>query len=132
MASQAQKTYDAEKGHPQRYGYPSLAALIAHDADSELHVFRKFNRLSARNLLNMQSRLIELERRLDDWDEAAKRSQDFDLRQSLRRWETFEEKAQDPQRPENERWKLDVSTDEEYVWVAGSTMGQPSEFWPSR
>ncbi|KAF2242886.1 hypothetical protein BU26DRAFT_534434 [Trematosphaeria pertusa] len=92
-----------EKGPPFRDGYPSLAAWIARDPDSESYVFRKFDRLSARNLLNLQSHLIELERRIEDWDDDARRSQNFDVRQSLRRWETFEELAKDAQRPEHAR-----------------------------
>jgi hypothetical protein len=97
----------AEKGAPSRDGYPSLAGWIAHDPDSESYVFRKFDRLSARNLLNLQSHLIDLERRIDLWDEEARSSQDFDLRLSMRRWETFSERAQDPQRPEYRRAELD-------------------------
>ena len=101
-----------EKGPPARDGYPSLATWIAHDPDSESYVFRKFDRLSARNLLNLQSQLIDLERRIDRWDDEARRSQDFDLRLSMRRWETFEELAQDPQRPEHQRAKLDTALKE--------------------
>lgn len=94
------RSSDTEKGPPGRDGYPSLAAWIAHDPDSESYVFRKFNRLSARNLLNMQSDLIELERRIDDWDNTARLRQNSHLPTSMRRWETFKELAQDPQRPE--------------------------------
>jgi hypothetical protein len=98
-----------EQGPPSRDGYSSLATWIAHDPDSESYLFRKFDRLSARNLLNLQTQLIDLERRIDLWDEEARRSHDFDLRQSMRRWETFEELAKDPQRPEYERTKLDLA-----------------------
>ncbi|KAF1969169.1 hypothetical protein BU23DRAFT_477914, partial [Bimuria novae-zelandiae CBS 107.79] len=86
---------------------PDLAAWIAHDPDGESYVFCKFDRLSARNLLNMQSQLIELERQIDEWDEAARRSQDLDLRLSVQRWETFEDNATDSQRPEFKRKELD-------------------------
>jgi hypothetical protein len=56
---------DPEKHQPrQRSGYLSLAAWIAHDPDNETYVFRKFDRLSARNLLNLQNELIALEAEL--------------------------------------------------------------------
>lgn len=96
-----------ENGSSARDGYSSLATWIAHDPDNESYVFRKFGRLSARNLLNLQSQLLDLERRIDTWDDEARRSQDFDLRQSMRRWETFEKFAKDPRRPEYQKAKLD-------------------------
>lgn len=92
-----------EAGPPPRNGYPSLAAWIAHDPDGESYVFRRFDRLSARNLLNMQSKLIELEKRLDDWDDMAESNRNTHLPLSLRRWETFEELERDARRPEHTR-----------------------------
>jgi hypothetical protein len=48
-------------------GIPALSAFIS--ADSDALIFRKFSRLGARNLLHLQSRLNELESRLDELDE---------------------------------------------------------------
>ena len=96
---------DIELGIP-RDGYPGLAAWIAHDPDNESYVFRKFDRLSARNLLNLQSQLIALEEKLDRFDRETRQSQDFELRLSARRWETFEKNAEDPNRPERTRMEL--------------------------
>ena len=42
-------------------GYPSLAAFIASDKDKSTVIYRRFDRLSARNLLYLQSELAELE-----------------------------------------------------------------------
>ncbi len=93
---------DVELGIP-RDGYPALAAWIARDPDNESYIFRKFDRLSARNLLNLQSHLIGIEEKLDQFDEETRRSRDFDLKQSARRWETFARNAEDPNRPEEKK-----------------------------
>ncbi|KAK2761714.1 hypothetical protein FQN54_001542 [Arachnomyces sp. PD_36] len=86
-----------------RDGYPSLAAWIARDPDNEAFVFRKFDRLAARNILHLQSRLIALEKEIDDLDEAARRSSDLEARESSRRWETLMQNAEIHGRPEKRR-----------------------------
>ena len=50
-------------------GYPSLAAFIAKDCYNNNAVYRRFNRLSARNILQLQSDLMELEVLQDALDE---------------------------------------------------------------
>ena len=50
-------------------GYPSLAAFIASDSDKSTAIYRRFDRLSARNLLYLQSELVELEAQQDALDE---------------------------------------------------------------
>ena len=47
-------------------GYPTFADFIAKDKDAA--IYRKYERLSARNLLYQQSELHELERQLEDID----------------------------------------------------------------
>ena len=89
-----------------RDGYSALAAWIAHDPDNESYVFRKFDRLSARNLLYLQSQLIALEGTLDRLDEEIQETQDMELRLSAQRWETFVENAENPGRPERRRMEL--------------------------
>ena len=42
-------------------GYPSLAAFIASDADRSTQIYRRFDRLAARNLLYGGSRKKSLE-----------------------------------------------------------------------
>lgn len=102
---------DAENGI-QRDGYPSLAAWIAHDPDNESYVFRKFDRLSARNLLNLQSQLISLESKLDMLDRTMRSSRDPDVLVSLARWETYEERAKDPNTLEHKRMELETELKE--------------------
>jgi hypothetical protein len=45
-------------------GFPSLSEFIASDHDRTSLVFRRFDRLAARNLLYLQSELAELEAKL--------------------------------------------------------------------
>lgn len=86
-----------------RDGYPALAAWVGRDLDNETFVFRKFNQLSARNLLHLQCQLIQLEHEINELNDDARRSSDLDARQALRRWEKLKELATDPARPEKVR-----------------------------
>jgi hypothetical protein len=49
-------------------GYPSLASFMASDQDKSTVIFRGFGRLSARNLLYLQSEMAELEARQEAFD----------------------------------------------------------------
>jgi hypothetical protein len=90
----------------ERTGFPGLANKIAINRDYEAFIFRKFDRLSARNLLHLESRLAYLERKLDQVDEQAERGDNETLR-SLRAWEAFEENSTDVARPEHARMKIE-------------------------
>jgi len=98
----APNQHDIELGHI-RDGYPTLAAWIGRDPDNETFVFRKFDRLSARNLLHLQCQLIQLEDEIDKLDEEARKSSDLNARQASRRWEKLKELATDPARSEKAR-----------------------------
>ncbi|KAJ4252415.1 hypothetical protein NW762_011015 [Fusarium torreyae] len=87
-------------------GFPGLARNIATSPDYETFIFRKFDRLSARNLLHLESRLAYLEWKLDRADEQAMQSQDSETLRSVRAWEAFEENANDGSRPENTRMAI--------------------------
>lgn len=103
MSSATSKTkVDTELGY-HRDGYPALATWMNRDPDHETYVFRKFNRLGARSILHSQSRLIALEKEIDDLDEAARKSDDFEARQSSRRYETLIRHSEDPNRSEKKR-----------------------------
>ncbi len=90
---------DIELGIPQE-GYPALADWIAADPDDETLIFRKFDRLSARNLLFLQAQLYALEAELDELEKELSSSRDVSQRESVRRWETLVKNAQDADRPE--------------------------------
>ncbi|KAF1956893.1 hypothetical protein CC80DRAFT_444140 [Byssothecium circinans] len=87
---------DVEKKPRLRSGYPSLAAWIARDPDNETYVFRKFDRLSARNLLNLQNELMDLESKIDSMDQEmlSVGGSNPVLRRTMLSWEVFERHAQ--------------------------------------
>lgn len=83
-----------------------MAHMIAINPDYEAFIFRKFDRLSARNLLHLEGRLAYLERKLNQADDQAEHWDNETLR-SLRSWEAFQEKAEDVDRPEHARMRVE-------------------------
>lgn len=79
MESESQKFYVD--------GFPSLSNFIASDRDGTSAIFKRFNRLAARNLLILQSELAGLEAKLDEYDREDQ--VDLDALQSLRNWECY-------------------------------------------
>lgn len=69
-------------------GYPSLAAFMASDPDRTALMFKRFDRLTARTLLYLESELAELQAQLDAFDEADRGSP------CARNWTTYKEKWQ--------------------------------------
>jgi hypothetical protein len=87
-------------------GFPDFAAYIASDA--ELAIYRRFSRLSARNLLYLQSELLELERAVDGFDTEdlqEQRGPDIDEARIPRRWEEFVEMSEKREK-EKERMRI--------------------------
>src|SRR4051794_37411366 len=85
---QSSRQPDIEVGPEYLDGYPSLAAFIA--SDPELAIYRRFDRITARNLLYLQSELLYLESKLDEIDEGdRKRDIGDNLRASAREWEVL-------------------------------------------
>ena len=78
-----------------RDGYRAVAAWIARDPDNETFIYRRFDQLSARNLLYLQSELLALEKRLERLDAETAKGADMDLKDSARRWEIFSKNAED-------------------------------------
>lgn len=83
--------------------YPSYADFIA--SDPELSVFRRFDGLSSRNLLYLQSELLDLQTRLADFDQEDYNEKSGDVVLSAKCWETFAARAEEHPR-ENERMEL--------------------------
>jgi hypothetical protein len=75
-------------------GYPSLAAFIASDRDHSAAIYRRFDRLSARNLLYLQAELVILEKKQDELDQHDLNSDDIDVKGKARNWETLLARAQ--------------------------------------
>jgi hypothetical protein len=87
-------------------GYPSLAAFIASDRDKSTAIYRRFDRLSARNLLYLQSELQELEERQDAFD-AEDLHGGLQEKKSARNWQVLKKKAKQ-QNNEREKKRLDL------------------------
>lgn len=88
-------------------GYASLATFIASDIDHSTAIYRRFDRLSARNLLYLQSDLVRLEAIQDALDAESVQSPTVDP-QNVDDWQTLKEKAKLPENP-IERQRLDVA-----------------------
>jgi hypothetical protein len=85
-------------------GYPSLAAFIASDPDRTTLIFRRFDRLAARNLLQLQGELARLERLLDQ-DDGKDVTADRNTQQYLRNWDDFRDAAENH---EEQRRRLEL------------------------
>jgi hypothetical protein len=73
-------------------GFPSLAAFIASDKDKSTAIFRRFDRLAARNILYLQSELTELEAQLEAFDRADSNGT-LGEKDAARNWQKFKERA---------------------------------------
>jgi hypothetical protein len=84
---------DTEKHvSPLIRGFPSLADFIASDIDHSSVIYRRFSRLSARNLLYLQSELAELEVQQDALDSEDLKAS-TDEKSVLRDWKEFRTRA---------------------------------------
>jgi len=90
------------------HGYPSLADFIASDPEHSTTIYRRFDFLSARNLLFLQSELVELEADLRRFDQEDLRNTQTEDSDSARDFKTFHEKAKDAQSGEAKRLKLQL------------------------
>ena len=125
-------------------GYPALASFIASDSDHSTAIYRRFDRLSARNLLYLQSDLIQLESAQDALDaEDAHKTANSDHTMI---WQELKDRAMLPEGLD-ERRRLDLaleirqkireyseSTESARQWIAPESMdtkGKPS-YWRAR
>ncbi|KAF1949990.1 hypothetical protein CC80DRAFT_497020 [Byssothecium circinans] len=83
-------------------GYPSLAEFIASDYDHSTFVFKRFGRLSARNLLYLQSELAELEALQDEYDREDSKAS-LDEKSSRRDGKMFQARARDVNFPRDQK-----------------------------
>jgi hypothetical protein len=106
LATGRQQAAISHEPRPYVRGFPSLAAFMSDNACSESFVFQRFDRLSARNLLYLQSELAELEKQMDEFDaQDAQPPYDLQARRCARSWEDFERvKGHDAK--QQERWAL--------------------------
>jgi hypothetical protein len=98
---------DPETKSPFLLGYPRLAEVYADDPDCETLVFRKFNELSARNLLRMQSNMLSLESKLRDLDRSMCSRGSPDKCRTLLDYQATERHAQNLTPDEKEKQRLE-------------------------
>ncbi|EXF84553.1 hypothetical protein CFIO01_04721 [Colletotrichum fioriniae PJ7] len=89
---------------PRSSSHGAFAEFIA--SDSELSVFRSFQALSARNLLQLQSRMLEIEAELQKSDEDDAAGVDEASRLATKCWEVFALRAQE--KDSREARKMDL------------------------
>lgn len=93
-------------------GFASVANFIAQDKDKTSTIFRRFDRLAARNLLYLQSRLQSLEAIQDELDNQDLQSSDFCAKRAATSWEDFESLAKTRER---ERKRMELAQELERV-----------------
>lgn len=96
----ASETADVEKHGGQDIqqgplGFAALSSLMASDGDQELLIFRRFDDISARNLLYLQCELLSIEDRLKKWDRNVLRSRNTKLEEVAYRWEEMVKQAKE-------------------------------------
>lgn len=92
----------------QKEGYANVARWIALDPDNETFVFRRFDELAARDLLNLQSELLAMEKELEELDRADASSKDLDRLDVCRTWETLTERWDQGDEAARFRMKLNL------------------------
>ena len=71
-------------------GFPTVVAILTSDSDNTAFIFRRFNKLSARNLLYLQSRLQQLEVEQATLDQEDIENGDTQSKKAATSWEDFQ------------------------------------------
>jgi hypothetical protein len=92
-------------------GFALVASKIARDSDKTTTIYRRFDELSARNLLFYQAELAELEGQQREYDEVDRNAKDQASIECQRDWSEFEKHASEDengmvQRREKEKMEL--------------------------
>ena len=87
-------------------GFPSLSAFIASDQDHGTVLYKRFDRLAARNILYLQSELAELQRRQDEFDREDLLDDDLGTKKNARDWRAFKDAATGGGSKAEERMRL--------------------------
>ena len=100
----------SQPANPAR-GFALVASKIASDSDKTTTIYRRFDELSARNLLFYQAELAELEGQQSDYDEVDLNAKDQASIECQRDWSEFEKHANEDengmvQRREKEKMNL--------------------------
>jgi hypothetical protein len=94
--------------NPPSEGFAAVAEWMARDPDSETFIFRKFDKLAARNLLFLQARIMSLEKQLKALDKEISNTTDMILKDAARTWEVLVEQDSQGQEHAQRYMKLVV------------------------
>lgn len=94
--------------NPTSEGFATVAEWIALDADNETFIFRKFDRLAARNLLYLQARIMMLEKRLEGLDTEIAQTNDMTMKDAATTWEQLVKQDSEGQEHARRHMKLVV------------------------
>lgn len=98
-------TSSAKQGPQRLAGYPTYATFIARDKDAA--TYRRFESLSARNLLYLQSELNEIHARVEALDrEDAKDIGNENAQKAARLWDHFVNDDDEDARARRELWGM--------------------------
>lgn len=87
-------------------GFPSLTAFIASDSEHSTAIYKRFDRLSSRNLLYYQSELADLEAKQDYLDRLDLQEGIDGAQERARNWRRLIKDANIPGSPAEEQLKL--------------------------
>ena len=108
---------DEEKANGSHYsisGFGSFADLIASDADCSTAVYKRFDRLNARDLLYYEAELLEIQAHQDQYDHEDAFDTDkpdnvgsdlwHQIQKNARDWSSFRQSANEA-KSNDDRWK---------------------------
>jgi hypothetical protein len=91
-------------------GFPQLAQLVVQDPDHETYLFRSFDQLTTRTLLQLQSELAHLEKeqqRLDE--EGEKLGSNRSVQMMLTRWQSLDDLDDETQKDPDVRRRIELA-----------------------
>ena len=89
----------------RKEGFADVARWIALDSDGETSIYRRFQELSARNILYLQAELLLLEKQLSGFDQDDTETDDMNVKDAARTWEVLIERQNESS---DARLRMDV------------------------
>jgi hypothetical protein len=105
MDGTATRSHPLDSSSPKE-GFANVARWIALDRDSETLIYRGFRELTARNLLYLKCEMLNLEKRLNELDKIDAVSDDMEVKDAARTWETLREQFENGNQDAQTRMEL--------------------------
>ncbi|CAG8957585.1 hypothetical protein HYFRA_00010451 [Hymenoscyphus fraxineus] len=99
---------EPQRSPPARKGFSAVASKIASDVDKTTTLYRRFDNISARNLLYYQAEIAELEELQNSYDELDRLEKDKISNECQRDWSQFAERAKEGRKREREHMELAI------------------------